>query len=204
MKNIIKNTGGFSLVEVIAAIAITSMLALGALAMNDATNKRKKYETYQADIETILTYLRYARSDAISNRVIGSSVPDGGFGTYIEYFPTENEMQLTYFVDNDDDAGSGTEDGQFSPDYDTILDQRTIRTFWSFAIENHTGSAPAPTNTISTIFLPPNAEMVINDGTAGNDYRSVDLAFDFSRQKKRICLNRVSRFFEITTGDSCN
>jgi hypothetical protein len=180
------------------------MLAIAMLIMNDATSKRKKYETYQSNVETVLTYLRYARSDAISNRIVGVSTPEGGFGTHIEYLPSSSQLRLIHFVDNNNDLGAGTEDGKYSAGFDTVLDETTMNAFWDFRIQNPQPPIPAPSTEFSTIFLPPNAEMVINDGTAANSYRSAELYFNFSGNEKRICLNRVSRFFEIITKDSCN
>ncbi len=196
MKKHIKKTTGFTLIELIVSMAIVSLLTFGMIAMNDAAMQRKKYEIFQNNVETVLTYFRYARSDAITNRIIGAGVPEGGFGVHLEY--DNMQMVLTHFVDDDPSEG----DSVYTDGSDTQLDQVTIPAPWTFGFEN---SSPDTTldSTFTTIFIPPNANMVMNDGTAINDLRSVDLVFTFGPKEKRICLNRVSRFFEVVTEDQC-
>jgi hypothetical protein len=163
-------------------------------------------EYFQNDVETVLSYLRYIRSDAISNRVIGDTTPEGGFGLHLEHITNtgESHVQLTYFVDDNDASGSGIKDGEYSPGNDTELDQKTIPAFWKFTFENVSPSSVPITDTLTTIFIPPNADMSMNDGDVANDIRSVELVFQHKNVKKRICLNRVSRFFEVISGNSCS
>lgn len=199
-----KNTAGFTFVEIVVVMGIVSLLTLGMVTMNDSTTKRKKIEMFQNDVDTVLTYLRSARSDAITNRVIGSSTPDGGFGVHLEYLDGSNpKMRITHFVDDNDGSGGGVEDGQYSAD-DTELEQKTIPAPWKFSIENTKPDTVTPTTTFTTIFIPPNAVMVMNDGTASNDIRSSELTFEYMGRTKRICMNRVSRFFEVISGDECS
>jgi hypothetical protein len=188
------------------------MLTIAMLAMNEITSEQRKREQFQNDVETVVTYLRAARSDAISNRQLGAlneTREDAGFGIYIDYDQSgdQDTLQLIRYLDNKDDVSSDVADQQLSfssgNPVDHIIEQKTLNAPWVFSIENPLPATITPANEINTLFLPPNSDMVINTNDAAEDLRSVELVFEYQDRKRRICLNRVSRFIEIISGETC-
>lgn len=199
----LKKSSGFSLIEVLVSVGLLGMIAISLSFINSANEDRKKREIYQNNLDTVLSYFRQARTDAISNRVIGSETPEGGFGVHLE--KSENTLIITYFADTEDSVGGGEGDGEYTNGAytDEILDEETITRIWDIDFEGHSPAGTYSNDEFTVIFLPPNAEMTINDNDNTNDLRSAEILASYKETEKRICLNRISRFFEVLTQETC-
>jgi prepilin-type N-terminal cleavage/methylation domain-containing protein len=218
----VRKSGGFTLIELIVSIAILSMLSLAFIRQSEMTAQKHKNQEYINAIETVMGYMRTARTNAITNKVTSLAanpgelgVPPGGYGTHIELLHASNEIRITEFVDDHNNAGDATPDGIFSRDSsdnptDMILNSQTIKTFWLTTLERPRFVTEDPgnvdPNALTVIFLPAAEKMNINDNddTESHAFRSVDLVFNFNGPPKRICLNRVSKYIETISGTYCN
>ena len=198
-----KKAAGFTLIEVLVSIVIVGIIAIALMSLNASNAERSKREQFQSNVESILSFLRTARTNAITNAEINGSTPDG-FGVYIKKAEDNKSIDITLFADIDDGTGNGNGDNKYDAGADTVIDSKSmISTNWQLALENPNPSSISLDKTLTIIFTPPDAEMVINDNTTDNDLVSVEITGTYKSTVKRICLNRISEFFEILTGESC-
>lgn len=198
-----KNTKGFTLVEMLISMSIVTMIFLGMLTINQSNIERGRREAFQTDLESILAMFRVARSNAISNSTVGGEVPNA-YGVYLQIADNASSLDATIFADTNDASGTGTADNQFNEGYDTILSTKHIPLIWAMHFVNPNPSSITLDKTLTTLFLPPNSEMIINDNDATHDLVSAEIAGAYKTLSKRICINRVSQFFEVLTGESCS
>lgn len=203
MRSFVKNTQGFSLIELLVGMTIVAMLMFGMLQINQSNAERSRRELFQSDIETMLSYFRSARTSAITNTQVNGEVPNA-FGIYLEKNDDENSLELVFFADNNDAAGTGEGDNQFNEENDTIIKTKTMSRIWSIGFLNPNPGTVTLDTTLNTLFYPPNSTMAINDNDSDNDLVSAEIVGTYKSTSKRVCLNRVSQFFEILTGESCS
>lgn len=197
-------SNGFTLVELIVAIGLMSIFVVITAMNSDILIQRQKREKFLNAVDQVLTAFRSARAEAISNALVGGSVPAGGYGVYI-HRESLLRMNIVRFADDHDETGAADEDGnqRYDAGFDTIIEEVDIDTPWTWAFEN-TDPIANPTDDFMLIFYPPEASLRLFDGASGNEMRSTEIRFDYNggATVRRICFNRVSRFFEVINANS--
>jgi len=191
--------GGFTLIELIVAMGLMSLFVLVSITNGNALMQRQKRETFLNSVNQILGTFRAARSDAISNRLINGVVPEGGYGVFI-HRNSDLRMRVVRFVDNDSPEGNGL----FDEGFDTVLEDFFVNTSWVWLFENTVGTDD-PHDDFVLIFSPPDAELSLFNPSTMSDLPRTEMVFRYNESgqtERRICLNRVSRFFEIIGPDS--
>ena len=204
-----RSTRGFTLVELIVSMAIMTMMGLAFLAQSEATVERQKRQEFYTAVEDVLSAMRTARTGAITSRTFGieQEAPEGGFGVHLELQDNGRRLVVTEFVDDSDDLGGSGHNGAYDAGNDSQLSQRTITSHWLTEFgEHHPDPGPLDTNKseITVLFKAPDAEMVITDNEPGRELTSAEIYFQYEGTQRLICLNKVSRFVEAISGDSCS
>lgn len=207
-------TGGFTLIELIVSMAVLAFLSMAFLRQSEITVQRQKQERFINGVETVLSSLRTIRTDAITSRVAvldedgNPAVPEGGYGVNIELIT--NKIHVTEFIDTQDIDSTGNPDREFTTELgvplDQVVNEYTLDTFWGTSLVNpYPDTIPSLSeDTLTVIFLPPSADMIINDNDADHDLSNIELLFQYGAIQRRVCLNRVSRFLEAIINDSCS
>ena len=194
---------GFTLIELIAAMVLMALFVFFALKQSDTTIQSRKREKFFNAVDRVLTHFRAARADAVANRLVNGIVPEGGYGVFLNR-QSPFEMRVVRFVDDHDAAGTDAPAGnkQFDDGFDTVLAEEIISTPWNWNFQN-TDPAPDPIDTFSLFFFSPDAKLRLSDNTPASDIRKTEMFFDFNgKTSRKICLNRISRFFEVIGGDT--
>ena len=190
-------------------MAIMTMMGLAFLAQSEATVERQKRQDFYNAVEEILGAMRTARTGAITSRTFGAAqeIPEGGFGVHLLLDNNERTITLTEFVDTHDSDGDVGHNGAYDPG-DSQLSQRTITTHWFTDFQGHYPEQVPPRSwsqdEITVLFKAPDAEMVITDNHAGTELTKAEISFELDGTQRLICLNRVSRFVEAISADSCS
>ncbi len=206
---LVRKTRGFTLIELIVSMAIMTMMGLAFLAQSESTMSRQKHTEFINGVEEILSAMRIARTGAITSRTYGldeggsPEVPEGGFGIHLAIDSAQNTITMTEFVDDNDGAGGEVFNGQFDDD-DSQISQQIYKTHWITEFQNHFPSGIYDSNELTIIFTAPDATMIINDNDAVNDLTSTEILFRYKNIYRIICLNRISRYVEAISGDSCS
>ncbi len=190
-------------------MAIMAMLGLAFLAQSETTVQRQKHENFINAIEEVLAAMRSARTGAISSRTFGLDedlnpvAPEGGFGVHLDVDSANNTITLTEFVD-DSDGINPTPDGIYTEGSDSQISQRTINAHWATTFRNHSpNTGGIDTTELTVLFVAPDAEMTINDNDASHDLTSAEVFFRYGNITRLICLNRVSRYVEAISAETC-
>lgn len=190
---------GFTLIELIVAMGLMSLFVTISVSNGNALVQRQKRESFLNSVNQVLGTFRAARSDAISNKRINGNVPEGGFGVFVHRV-SESEMRIVRFVDDSSPEGNGEFDEGGAND-DTIIEDLTLTTPWIWNFENTIGANnPDEDEDFVLIFLPPNAELTLLNSSTTEVLFHTEMLFQYNQggqTERRICLNRISRFFEV-------
>ncbi len=205
---LVRKTHGFTLIELIVSMAIMAMLSLAFLTQSEATVRRQKHESFIAGVEEILGELRSARTAAISSRPFGLDddgvpvAPEGGFGVNLAINASDNTLTVTEFVD-DSDGIDPVPDEKYTAGSDSEISKTVKKAHWATRVRAQYPTPGISDNyNLTVLFVAPDATMIINDNN-GTDMKSAELFFRYENITRLICLNRVSRFVEAISGDSC-
>ncbi len=196
-----KIKSGFTLVELIAVIALLSIL-VGSMISYQNTGERKKEEFIQ-EIDTIGLLFQEIRNYAITNKVLdwdsdgNGEVPEGGYGIYIKTEEIDGEKKATFTTFADVDPIDAP-DGLYDELNDYIIPDAKIHELSEYVEINSLQGDGTDITEAVIIFLPVDASMIIGDNASNNfNNLSFDLESRFAEQTYNFKVNKISKFFEI-------
>lgn len=194
-----KNNTGLTLVELLVSVGVTVLLLGGLSSYVTSMIESHQREEFYTSIQKVLTFFRSTRYHALSNAP--TDVVGAPFGLYLK--KEEDHLTLIHFIDDHNGVSSGI-NGVYDEGSDTLLEEGEI-SFLHLKIFFEDDSGGDLGDEFYFFFSPITATMTMKNALFGTDYKTMGIAFSYKNRKldRRICLNRISRFLEISSNPSC-
>jgi len=185
--------------ELLVSMGIIVLLLGGLSTYASSMIESHRREEFYTSLQKVLTFFRSARYHALSNA--STDIVGAPFGLYLK---KENEkLILIHFIDDHDGVSSGI-NGVYEEGKDTLLEKEEV-SLLNFEMFFEDDSGGDLGDEFYFFFSPITATMSMKNALFGTDYKTMGIAFSYQNNKldRRICLNRISRFLEISSDPSC-